>query len=61
VAEAIRRAVALYGLPPLTCGSCYQQCYVEPSLMQARPLALLRELVAFVPSRRAGIYDYAPG
>jgi MoaA/NifB/PqqE/SkfB family radical SAM enzyme len=60
-AEAMRRAVALYGPPPLTCGSCYQQCYVEPSLMQARPLALLRELVAFAPSRRASIYDYAPG
>jgi MoaA/NifB/PqqE/SkfB family radical SAM enzyme len=58
---AIQRNVDLYGLPPLTCGSCYQQCYVEPSLMQARPLDLLRELVAFPPSRRASIHTYSPG
>ncbi|MBN1887837.1 MAG: radical SAM protein [Thermoflexales bacterium] len=58
---AVERAVARYGLPPLTCGSCYQQCYAEPSLMQARPLALLRELVVFAPSRRGRIHDYAPG
>ena len=59
--EAIRRGVELYGAPPLTCGSCYQQCYVEPSLMQAQPLALLREVIAFPPSRQASILTYAPG
>ena len=59
--EAIRRGVELYGAPPLTCGSCYQQCYVEPSLMQAQPLALLREVIAFPPSRQASIHTYAPG
>ena len=59
--EALRRSVDLYGTPPLTCGSCYQQCYVEPSLMQARPFDLLREIVAFPSSRQAGIYTYAPG
>jgi uncharacterized Fe-S cluster-containing radical SAM superfamily protein len=58
---AMAQAVERYGLPPLTCGSCYQQCYAEPSLMQARPLALLRELIAFAPSRRGHIYTYAPG
>jgi len=58
---AIRRGVELYGAPPLTCGSCYQQCYVEPSLMQAQPLALLREVIAFPPSRQASIHTYAPG
>lgn len=59
--EAVRSAAALYGLPPLRCGSCYQQCYAEPSLMQGRPLAWLRELIVFSPSRRAGIHTYAPG
>jgi MoaA/NifB/PqqE/SkfB family radical SAM enzyme len=59
--EAMQSAVRLYGLPPLTCGSCYQQCYAEPSLMQARPLAFLREIVAFSPSRQASIHNYAPG
>jgi hypothetical protein len=58
---AMRRAIELYGAPPLTCGSCYQQCYVEPSLMQAQPPALLREWLAFPPSRRASIHTYAPG
>jgi MoaA/NifB/PqqE/SkfB family radical SAM enzyme len=59
--KAIRHNIDLYGLPPLTCSSCYQQCYVEPSLMQARPLDLLREFVAFPPSRRGEIHTYAPG
>ena len=59
--EALRRCVDLYGTPPLTCGSCYQQCYVEPSLMQARPFDLLREVIAFPASRQASIYTYAPG
>jgi MoaA/NifB/PqqE/SkfB family radical SAM enzyme len=60
-AEAMRRAVSVYGPPPLTCGSCYQQCYVEPSLMQAQPLALLREFVSYPPSRHADIRTFAPG
>lgn len=59
--KAIRQAVSLYGLPPLTCGSCYQQCYVEPSLMQARPLDWLGEVISFSASRRADICTYAPG
>ena len=60
-AEALRRSVDLYGTPPLTCGSCYQQCYVEPSLMQVRPLDFVREVAAFPASRQADIYTYAPG
>jgi MoaA/NifB/PqqE/SkfB family radical SAM enzyme len=59
--KAVQRATNLYGPPPLTCGSCYQQCYAEPSLMQSRPFAFLREMVAFSPSRRAGVYNYVPG
>jgi len=59
--EAMQRAAQLYGPPPSTCSSCYQQCYVEPSLLQARPLALLREIVAFAPSRQGDLLTYAPG
>jgi len=59
--ETVRRSLALYGDPPLRCGSCYQQCYVEPSLLQAQPLDLLRELVAFRPSRQASLPTFAPG
>jgi MoaA/NifB/PqqE/SkfB family radical SAM enzyme len=59
--NALRSAVELYGPPPLTCGSCYQQCYAEPSLMQSHPLAFLYEMLAFAPSRRAGVHTYAPG
>jgi MoaA/NifB/PqqE/SkfB family radical SAM enzyme len=59
--EALRRAAQLYGPPPSTCASCYQQCYVEPSLMQSHLLALLREIVAYAPSRQAGLHTYAPG
>jgi MoaA/NifB/PqqE/SkfB family radical SAM enzyme len=59
--EAVQRATDVYGAPPSTCGSCYQQCYVEPSLMQARPWALLAELLAYKASRQGGIATYAPG
>jgi hypothetical protein len=59
--EAVQRAANLYGLPPQMCGSCYQQCYAEPSLMQDRPLAFLREMIAYSPSRQASIHTYAPG
>ena len=58
---ALKQAAATYGPPPIMCSSCYQQCYVEPSLMQSQPLALLRELVSFAPSRYASIPTYAPG
>jgi MoaA/NifB/PqqE/SkfB family radical SAM enzyme len=50
-----------YGLPPRVCNSCFQQCYVEPSLMQAQPISLLREKLFYPPSRRAGIDRYVPG
>lgn len=58
---AVRQAVDYYGQPPSTCGSCYQQCYVEPSLLQARPLALLAELVRFPAARQGELLTYAPG
>ncbi|GAB4490850.1 MAG: hypothetical protein OHK0031_14130 [Anaerolineales bacterium] len=41
-----------YGEAPSACTSCFQQCYVEPSLMQARPLDYWREpaeLATFAP------------
>lgn len=58
---ALQQAVTAYGLPPSTCGSCYQQCYVEPSLMQARPWALLWEYLAYPASRQGHLATYAPG
>ncbi len=60
-AEALRRAAAEYGPPPRVCGSCFQQCFVEPSLMQAKPHALLFETLRYRASRRGGLATYAPG
>lgn len=60
-AEAIAAAEAQYGAPPKSCVSCFQQCYAEPSLMQAQPLALAGELVRFSTSRRLGLPTFAPG
>jgi MoaA/NifB/PqqE/SkfB family radical SAM enzyme len=58
---AVEQAAARYDLPPSTCGSCFQQCYAEPSLMQAKPWALLYEHLRFPPSRRGHLATYAPG
>jgi MoaA/NifB/PqqE/SkfB family radical SAM enzyme len=41
--EAWKTATKLYGDVPTSCVSCFQQCYAEPSLMQARPLEYLLE------------------
>ncbi len=60
-AEARAIAAREFGPPPTSCGSCFQQCYAEPSLLQAQPLALLHELLRFSASRRAQIYTFAPG
>jgi MoaA/NifB/PqqE/SkfB family radical SAM enzyme len=56
-AEAWESSYATYGQPPRTCHSCFQQCYAEPSLMQARPLVWLGERL------RSGIdlSTYSPG
>lgn len=59
--EAVQRAVALYGDPPCTCGSCYQQCYIESSLMQARPWEWAYEWLRYAPSRQGQLWTYAPG
>jgi len=59
--EALARAVEAYGDPPRVCSSCFQQCYAEPSLMQAQPLSLLAELVRYRAARRGGLASYAPG
>ncbi|MFQ5577805.1 MAG: radical SAM protein [Anaerolineae bacterium] len=59
--EAAAIAERSFGPPPTSCGSCFQQCYAEPSLMQARPLSLLREWLLFPPSRRANVSTFAPG
>jgi MoaA/NifB/PqqE/SkfB family radical SAM enzyme len=59
--RALADAVEIYGPPPRVCSSCYQQCYAEPSLMQARPWALAGELLRYRAARRGGLASYAPG
>ena len=54
-------ASAAYGQPPRTCHSCFQQCYIEPSLMQARPLLLAWEWLHYPAVRRGNLGTYAPG
>ena len=51
------KAQERYGEAPSSCTSCFQQCYAEPSLMAARPLALALERL------RTGVDlgTYAPG
>jgi MoaA/NifB/PqqE/SkfB family radical SAM enzyme len=56
--EAVTLATYTFGPPPETCTSCFQQCYAEPSLLQAQPLRLLREWLAY---RRANLLTFAPG
>jgi hypothetical protein len=50
-----------YGQPPRSCQSCFQQCYAEPSLMAARPLAWLYEWLRYPASRAGNLTSYAPG
>ena len=59
--QAIEKAADAYGPPPRICTSCFQQCYAEPSLMQTRPLSLLRELARHAPSRHGAVWLHAPG
>jgi MoaA/NifB/PqqE/SkfB family radical SAM enzyme len=53
--EAWSIAKKRYGEAPTSCVSCFQQCYAEPSLMQAHPFEYLKEavrgneLIAYVP------------
>ncbi|MBI5953127.1 MAG: DUF3463 domain-containing protein [Chloroflexi bacterium] len=54
--EAWSNAQQRYGEAPTSCVSCFQQCYAEPSLMQAHPLEYLRERVHGVD-----LSTYAPG
>ncbi|MCP4537334.1 MAG: radical SAM protein [Chloroflexi bacterium] len=59
--RALEIAADEYGPPPRVCTSCFQQCFAEPSLMQARPFSLLCELLRYPTSRRSGLASYAPG
>jgi MoaA/NifB/PqqE/SkfB family radical SAM enzyme len=59
--EAWAEAYATYGEPPRMCHSCFQQCYAEPSLMQARPLTWLYEKIFYSASRKGNLITYAPG
>lgn len=60
-AEAVAIAEAAFGEPPISCVSCFQQCYAEPSLMQTRPFSLAWELARYRASRQIGIHTFAPG
>jgi MoaA/NifB/PqqE/SkfB family radical SAM enzyme len=59
--EAIAAAENEFGDPPISCVSCFQQCYAEPSLMQAKPLSFAREILMFKTSRQLKIHTFAPG
>jgi MoaA/NifB/PqqE/SkfB family radical SAM enzyme len=54
--EAWSIAKERYGEAPTSCVSCFQQCYAEPSLMQARPFEYLAERL-----RGNDLIPYAPG
>lgn len=54
--EAWSLAKEKYGEAPTSCVSCFQQCYAEPSLMQARPFEYLKERL-----HGHDISVYAPG
>jgi len=54
--DAWRIAKGKYGEAPTSCVSCFQQCYAEPSLMQARPLEYLSERL-----HGNDVSVYAPG
>jgi MoaA/NifB/PqqE/SkfB family radical SAM enzyme len=60
-AEAWQTAYATYSQPPRTCHSCFQQCYTEPSLMQARPLLMAWEWIRYPAVRQGNLTTYAPG
>jgi hypothetical protein len=54
--EAWQIATERYGEAPTSCVSCFQQCYAEPSLMQARPFEYLTERL-----HGNDVGTYAPG
>jgi MoaA/NifB/PqqE/SkfB family radical SAM enzyme len=60
-AEVLQAAAGAYGPPPRVCSSCFQQCFAEPSLVQARPFSLLGEWLRYRASRRGRLASYAPG
>jgi MoaA/NifB/PqqE/SkfB family radical SAM enzyme len=54
--EAWDIATEKYGDAPTSCVSCFQQCYAEPSLMQAHPIEYLSERL-----HGHDVSVYAPG
>lgn len=59
--EALQSAQSVYGAPPETCSSCFQQCFAEPSLMQKYPFQYLGEWLRYPSSRRGHLATFAPG
>jgi len=60
-AEVQGIAFQAHGEPPRSCHSCFQQCYAETSLMQAHPIALIKEWLRYPTSRAADLTTYSPG
>ena len=54
-------AQVTYGEAPAACGSCFQQCYAEPSLMQVKPLSFAWERLRYTASRKINLSTHAPG
>lgn len=59
--DAISTLVESYGPPPRACTSCFQQCYAESSLMQARPLTMLSEYLISPIARKIPLTSFTPG
>ncbi|MEJ2488150.1 MAG: hypothetical protein P8Y68_20720 [Anaerolineales bacterium] len=59
--EAMDQLSRIYGDPPISCTSCFQQCYIEPSLMQAQPGSFFKEWALYPPSRKGKILNHTPG
>lgn len=59
--DALQSAQSVYGAPPETCSSCFQQCFAEPSLMQKYPFQYLGEWLRYPSSRRGHLPTFAPG
>ena len=58
---AIKTLFTECGEPPRACTSCYQQCYAESSLMQAKPIQYLIEKIRYSTSRKIPLTGYTPG
>jgi MoaA/NifB/PqqE/SkfB family radical SAM enzyme len=59
--STMQSAMDEHEAPPQICTSCFQQCYIEPSLMQQHPFHLFAEWLRYPASRTGRLVDYSPG